>query len=71
MWFPIFLSFQKYQKWRAVKRLRPGSARGGRHNGQAAIGGDKWTLPLSLVAFKDRMNGPAVARPVLVRIMQA
>jgi hypothetical protein len=25
--------------------------------GLTAIGGDKWTLPLSLVAFKDRMNG--------------
>jgi DNA-binding transcriptional LysR family regulator len=39
---------------RGVAWLTESTAAG--RKGLTAIGGDKWTLPLSLVAFRDRMN---------------
>ncbi|MCJ9705356.1 LysR family transcriptional regulator [Bradyrhizobium sp. SHOUNA76] len=41
---------------RGVAWLTEGTAAAHGHKGLAAIGGNKWALPLSLVAFKDRTN---------------
>jgi DNA-binding transcriptional LysR family regulator len=41
---------------RGVAWLPERTAAAAGRKGLTAIGGDKWTLPLSLVAFRDRMN---------------